>query len=109
MTEPEAVTPSPSPERLPRAHGRAVLQGFLVSSAISAGAALLGLALLTVGIGALIIMPFALVQLAWTLPLFFSYRKQGKRGESQGALISCAVNVVLSVACWGYTLANLRP
>jgi hypothetical protein len=85
------------------------LNGFLISSAISAGAALLGLALLTVGIGALIIMPYALVQLAWTLPLFFSYRKQGKRGESQGALLSCALNVVLSVACWGYFATHLGP
>ncbi|HEY3929053.1 MAG TPA: hypothetical protein VGL89_11805 [Candidatus Koribacter sp.] len=96
------TTPTPAPSQ-----SRSILRGFLISSAISAGIALVGLALLTVGVGLIIIMPFALIQLAWTLPLFFSYRKQGKRGEAKGALISCAVNIVASIACWGIVMDNM--
>ena len=97
-TLPAAPTPLP--------HGKAVWRGFWISSAISAGIAILGAAMLTVGIGVLIIMPYGLIQLAWILPLYFTYRGRGQMGEAKGVLLSCAANVVLSVACWGVALAN---
>ena len=88
--------------------GHDVLRGFLVSSAISAGIAIVGALSLTMGgLGAIIIVPYGLLQLLWTLPLSFMYRRQGKRSEAKGVLLSCALNVLLSVACWGYMVTHL--
>ncbi|ABF41133.1 hypothetical protein Acid345_2132 [Candidatus Koribacter versatilis Ellin345] len=101
-TQPPIPTPIPTPSQ-----SSGVLRGFLVSCAISAGIALVGLAGIAVGFGLIIVVPYALIQLAWTLPLFFSYRGKGQHGEAKGVLLSIALNVVLSVACWGAILTNL--
>ncbi len=102
--------PTPEPASLPTpSHSSAILRGFMVSSAISAGIAIVGVAGLAMGgLGALIIVPYGLVQLAWTLPLYFGYRNKGEIGEAKGVLLSCALNVLLSVACWGVMLGNLH-
>ena len=98
MNDPSAV-PQPN-------HGRAILRGFLVSSGISAAIALLGVVTLSVGFGLLIIVPYPLIQILWIIPLFIYYWRSGRRNEGKGVLLSCALNVLLSVACWGAVLTG---
>ncbi len=107
MNEHEAPPPTTSPSP-PPPQGRGVLRGFLITGGISAGIALVGLVLLTVGIGVVIIMPYALLQLAWTLPMYFSFKRKNQPGEAKGALLACALNIVASVGCWIYVANNLN-
>lgn len=97
-----------APQPAPRSGSAGVLRGFLISSGISVAIALVSLTLLREGVGLFIIMPYGIIQTAWTIPLFFYFRRNGKTDEAKGALLSCALNVLLSVACWGAFLTNFK-
>jgi hypothetical protein len=124
MDETSPISPAPR---------RSFLQGFGISAAATIGAFLtaaitvaivigaiahtpvrqrdpLYQAAITVAIviGAIVLASFGIAQLAWNLPLYFHYSKQGNREAAKGVLLTIGITFLLSAACWG-ALMNAVP
>ncbi len=50
-----------------------------------------------------------LIQLAYILPLYFTFRRQGKPATARGLVIAASVTALLSCVCWSVQLSkNVR-
>ena len=77
-------------------------KGFGIGAAASIGGAFLGVVTIAAIIGIIILVAFGLVQLAWQLPLYFSFRQRGETETAKGVLIALAIGVLINAGCWGY-------
>src|SRR5438128_523624 len=67
----------------------------------------LGLAYIAMPVGAVLIMAFGVVQLAYVIPLAIKAKRSGDRGRMKGMIIAASVTFLLSVACWGVVVGSL--
>ena len=68
---------------------------------------IVGVITLMIGIGAVIIAAFGLVQLAYVIPLALRAKRTGNRGRMKGMIIAGCVTFLLSIACWGVVIGSL--
>ena len=66
--------------------------GFLALNIVSLGVAMIG------GIG--------IIQLIYVLPLYFSFKKQGKTETGTGLIIAASITALLNATCWGMFLGH---
>lgn len=62
---------------------------------------------LVIGIGAVLIAGFGLVQLAYVIPLAIKAKREGKHERMKGMIIAACVTFFLSIACWGVVISGL--
>jgi hypothetical protein len=87
-------------------HGGSIGRGFGITAAITIGAVIFGGMTIGVGIGAIILLGIGLVQLAWILPLFFSYRRKGETETAYGVLLAAGITFLLNASCWGFLVTK---
>jgi hypothetical protein len=87
--------PGEAPER------GSMLHGFLVSAGWNVLAASISAACIPIGIGIFTTIGFALLQLAWLLPLRSSYVRAKRTEDAKGVLITIGLTVLLSASCFG--------
>ncbi|HKE29508.1 MAG TPA: hypothetical protein VKB88_44465 [Bryobacteraceae bacterium] len=76
-------------------------RGFLVAAAVTVGAVIFGAITLMAGIGIVILLGIGVVQLAWALPMYFSYRRRGETQTANGVLLAAGITFLLNASCWG--------
>jgi hypothetical protein len=76
-------------------------RGFLIAAAVTIGAVIVGAITLVAGIGIVILLGIGLVQLAWVLPMYFSYRRKGETQTANGVLLAAGITFLLNASCWG--------
>lgn len=82
------------------------LRGFGVTAGITIGAVIFGGLTLWAGIGAIVLLGISLVQLAWVLPLYISYRRKGERDTANGVLLAAGITFLLNAGCYVVVLPN---
>jgi hypothetical protein len=61
----------------------------------------------TIGIGIVLFCGFAIVQLAYVIPLVKKARKNGLHERAKGMIIGASVSALLSAACYGVLIFSL--
>lgn len=107
---PPQAAPGPSP--VPRLTGPgsprdAVSKGVLLVFIWNVGQLLLGGLTLSLGVGAIILAIFGVVELAYVIPLAGMARNAGERERMKGIIIMGSIGFLLTGACWGVVLASL--
>ena len=47
-----------------------------------------------------------IIQLIYVLPLYFSFRKEGKTATAKGLVIAASITALLNATCWGVVLSK---
>ncbi len=103
----EQVQPQPAPPGLPPRNTDSLGVGLGLIWLLNLGQLILGGITLAIGIGAVIIAGFGLVQLAYVIPLAIKAKRTGKRERMKGIIIAASVTFLLSIACWGVVIGGL--
>ncbi len=84
-----------------------VVRGIAIAAGLNIGAAIVGAITMMIGIGFVILLGIGIVQLAWILPLYFSFRKRGETETAKGVLIGAGITFLLNAGCWGVVMTSL--
>jgi hypothetical protein len=61
----------------------------------------------TIGVGIVLFGGFAIIQLAYVIPLISRARKNGLHDRAKGMIIGASVSALLSAACYGVVFFSL--
>jgi hypothetical protein len=92
------------PDRPSNTVGRGVLKVFLWN----VGHLILGFATISLGIGAILLTLFGLVELAYIIPLAVIAARKGNHEEKKGIIIAGSVGMLLTASCWGVLYMAFR-
>ena len=100
--------PEEAGPQTPGGHG-SFWAGFGLAALINIGAVVAGFVTLVAGIGIVILLGLGLVQLAWIVPMYIRYRRQGKSQNALGVLLAAGVTFLLNAGCYGLvSLKDMR-
>ena len=60
----------------------------------------------SLSVGVVLIGGIGLFQLLYVLPLYFSFKKQGKAETGKGLIIAASITALLNATCWGMFLGH---
>ena len=60
----------------------------------------------SVSVTIVLIGGIGLFQLLYVLPLYFSFKKQGKAETGKGLIIAASITALLNATCWGMFLGH---
>jgi hypothetical protein len=78
-----------------------IWSGIAIAGALNIIAVIVGVLTISLGVGIVILAGFPVVQLAWLLHFYFSFRERGSVETAKGILIGAGISVLLSAGCWG--------
>jgi len=77
--------------------GVVIVIGLTVAAFVVAGAMTVSMAV----VGIVMIFGIGVVQAAWIIPIWLSYRKRGETETAKGMLIMAGIVFLLNAGCWG--------
>jgi len=77
------------------------VEGFSAAVFCNLVGLLVAVAMMSSVIGGSALGGFGIVQLLWLIPVWRSYRKQGKTENAKGVLLVVGITILLNAACWG--------
>jgi len=84
-----------------------VIWGLLLCWGLNIGEVVIGFfALMMLPLGVALIGGTGIIQLIYVLPLYFSFKKQGKTNTAKGLVIAASITALLNATCWGLVLGN---
>jgi hypothetical protein len=107
---PPQVPPSYIPGQTLRGPGSprdTVGKGVLLIFLWNLGQLAAGALTLPIGVGAIILAIFGVIELAYVIPLAVIARNAGERERMKGIIIMGSVGFLLTGACWGVVLVSL--
>jgi hypothetical protein len=98
----------PDPLVAPTAVGsKEVAKGFGIIWLWNLGHLIISGITMTIGVGAVLFMGFAVIQLAYVIPLIKKARGKGLHDRAKGMIIGASVSALLSAACYGVVFISL--
>ena len=75
-------------------------QGFLLAGGVNVGALLVAIITIPLGVGAVLLAGFGLLQFIWIGIMFAKYKARGRIETAKGFLLAAGITLLLSAACW---------
>ena len=82
-------------------------KGVLIVFLWNVGQLIAGVLTIPIGVGAVFLAIFGVVELAYVIPLAVMARNAGERERMKGIIIMGSVGFLLTAACWGAVLGSL--
>ncbi|HVV46123.1 MAG TPA: hypothetical protein VHC72_13005 [Bryobacteraceae bacterium] len=78
-----------------------VREGLWIAARWNIGIFVAGVITIVVGVGAILIAGFGLLQLFWLVPFWYGAKDRGETETAKGILLGLGITFLLSAACWG--------
>jgi heme/copper-type cytochrome/quinol oxidase subunit 4 len=92
-------------EKTEEPHGKGSFWlGVAIAGGVNVAALAIGVATIFIGVGVIVLMGFAVLQVLWLMPFFLKYKRKGESNTCKGMLLAGGITVLLSATCF----ANLN-